>query len=284
MKFSLRLLSFTLLALAAVWFGARLYAQRGAPKAVPTAAELAAVAKLGRLELTVDGVERLALVAAPASAKTTRTPVVFAFHGHYGSATSAAREFALEREWPECITVYPHGLNTPGRFVDLEGNFTGWQLQPGSQGDRDLEFFDAMLARLKQDYQVDDKRVYAFGHSGGGYFTYLLWNQRAEVLAAVAPMSSEAAENLPALKPKPALLLAGEKDGRVKYEWVRKTMDALRQLNGCAAEGTPWAEHCTLFPSATGTPVVEFVHPGGHEVPAGAIAAIARFFKETPPR
>ena len=68
----------------------------------------------------------------------------------------------------------------------------------------------------------------------------------------------------------------------VKYEWVRTSMNALRQLNRCAAEGVPWGEYCTLFPSASGTPVVEFVHPGGHEVPKGAMAAIARFTRRTP--
>ena len=212
---------------------------------------------------------------------TVRTPVVFAFHGHNGNASDAARDYGMQREWPEAITVYMQGLNTPGRFIDPKGKETGWQMQPGNQGDRDLEFFDAMIAYLKDTYRVDEKRIYAFGHSGGGYFVYLLWATRGDALASVAPMSSEAAENLPMLKPKPVLLLGGKKDGAVKYEWVRKTMDAVRELNGCSADGTPWGKHCTLFPSATGSPVVEFVHPGGHEVPKGAIAAIARFFKES---
>ncbi len=245
-------------------------------------AQDAAPAGTRRLELSLNGITREALVYAPPSAQTAPTPVVFAFHGHSGSAANAAREYGMEREWPEAITVYMQGLKTPGRFIDPEGKQTGWQMKPGDQGDRDLKFFDAVLARLKQDYQVNGKRIYAFGHSGGGYFTYLLWATRGDVLAAVAPMSSEAAENLPALKPKPVLLLAGEKDGRVKYEWVRRSMNALRELNGCSAEGTAWGEHCTLFPSTTGNPVVEFVHPGGHEVPKGAIAAIARFFRENP--
>lgn len=133
---------------------------------------------------------------------------------------------------------------------------------------------------MKKDYQVDEKRVYALGMSSGGYFTHLLWAQRGEVLAAVAPAASEAADMLSALKPKPVLFVGGTSDQRVKYEWMRTTMDAVRQLNGCAAEGTPWGEHCTLFPSATGTPVVEFIHPGAHVYPKGANAAIVRFFKE----
>jgi poly(3-hydroxybutyrate) depolymerase len=50
------------------------------------------------VELPVDGVARVALVYAPSSAKTTRTPVVFGFHGHGGTAAAAAREFVMNRE------------------------------------------------------------------------------------------------------------------------------------------------------------------------------------------
>ena len=44
-----------------------------------------------------------------------------------------------------------------------------------------------MLARLKTDYKVDDKRIYSTGHSNGGGFTYLLWAARGDVFAAFAP-------------------------------------------------------------------------------------------------
>ena len=233
-----------------------------------------------RVELMVEGVARMALVHVPATAKTTRTPVVFGFSGHGGTAAQAARQFALEREWPEAISVAMQALPTPGRFIDFEGKESGWQLRPGHMEDRDLKFFDALLARLKADYQVDEKRVYALGLSSGGYFTFVLWAARGETLAAVAPVAAESADMLLALKPKPMLLIAGEKDQRVKYQWMRTTMDAVRKLNGCSAEGSPWAEQCTFFSSASGTPVVEFIHPGGHDYPKGATAAIARFFKE----
>jgi len=237
-----------------------------------------------RVELTVDGVAREALVHAPASAKTKRTPIVFGFSGHGGTAAQAARQFALNREWPEAISVSMQALPTPGRFIDFEGKESGWQLRKGHKDDRDFKFSDALLARLKKDYQVDDKRIYAMGLSSGGYFTLLLWAERGEVLAAVAPVAAEAADALPALKAKPMLLVAGEKDQRVKYDWMRKTMDAVRKLNGCEAKGSGWGDHCTLFASTTGTPVVEFIHSGGHDYPKGTSAAIVRFFKEHPPK
>ena len=67
---------------------------------------------LTRHELTVDGVMREALVYVPPGAKTTATPVIFAFHGHSGSMTTAANHFAYHALWPQALVVYPQGLLT----------------------------------------------------------------------------------------------------------------------------------------------------------------------------
>ena len=69
---------------------------------------------LTRLEWKVDGVGREALVYAPAAAKTTPSPLVFAFHGHGGTMKYAAAKFAYHKHWPDAIVVYMQGLNTPG--------------------------------------------------------------------------------------------------------------------------------------------------------------------------
>ena len=152
------------------------------------------------LEFKVDGVMREALVYAPSAAKTTASPLVFVFHGHGGGSRQAARSFAMNQHWPEAISVYMQGLNTPGRLTDPEGRKPGWQSGAGDQHDRDLKFFDAVLARLKQDYQVDEKRIYATGHSNGGSFTYLLWAERGDVLAAVAPSAAVRVPGLSVLR------------------------------------------------------------------------------------
>ena len=136
---------------------------------------VSAADNLTRMEWKVDGVAREALVYAPATAKTDPSPVVFAFHGHGGTMKYAANKFAYHKHWPEAIVVYMQGLNTPGALTDPEGKLPGWQKTFGDQGDRDLKFFDAVLATLKKDYKVDEKRIYATGHSNGGGFTYLLW-------------------------------------------------------------------------------------------------------------
>ena len=227
----------------------------------------------------MDGVAREALVYVPPSAKTMNTPVVFVFHGHGGNARQAARSFGIYQHWPEAISVHMQGLKTPGRLTDPEGNKPGWQSGPGDQGDRDLKFFDAVLERLKRDYRVDEKRIYATGHSNGGGFTYLLWAERGEVFAAVAP-SAAAARYVGQLAPKPALHLAGEKDALVKFQWQKLMMDEVRKLNGCDTNGQPWGAKGTIYPSKSGTPFVTLIHPGGHELHPQAGAMIVKFFKE----
>src|SRR5438477_4485760 len=106
---------------------------------------------LNRREWTVDGTSREALLYIPAAAKSTPSPVVFAFHGHGGTMRNAAVTFDYQHVWPEAIVVYIQGLNTPGLLTDPEGKRPGWQSAPGGQGDRDLKFFDAVLASLKSE-------------------------------------------------------------------------------------------------------------------------------------
>src|SRR5271157_1423621 len=165
-----------------------------------------AAADPARMEWKVDGVTREALVYAPATAKTDPSPVVFAFHGHGGTMNNAANEFAYHKHWPEAIVVYMQGLNTPGALTAPEGKKPGWQKTFGDQGDRDLKFFDAVLATLKQDYKVDEKRIYATGHSNGGLFTYFLWAARGDVFAAIAPCAAVAKPEFKQhIKAKPVL-------------------------------------------------------------------------------
>jgi polyhydroxybutyrate depolymerase len=246
---------------------------------VATAAGLHAADTLTRREWKVDGVVRQALVYVPPKARTEATPVVFAFHGHGGSMQNAAWMYGYHTLWPEAMVVYMQGLNTPGALTDPEGKKPGWQHGVGDQGDRDLKFFDVVLTDLKSEYRLDEKRLYATGHSNGGGFTYLLWAARGDQFAAFAPSAAVAARNLARLKPKPVLHVAGENDPLVKFAWQQQTMNALRKLDECG-EGKPWAEGCTVYESKVGAPVVTFIHPGTHKFPEAAPPIIVKFFKQ----
>ncbi len=235
---------------------------------------------LQRKEWKIGDATREALVYVPATAAEKPAPVVFAFHGHGGTMKAAAQRWSYHTRWPEAICVYVQGLPTPGKLTDPQGKLPGWQHEAGEQGDRDLKFFDAVLASLRKDHKIDAKRIYVTGHSNGGRFTQLLWAVRPDVFAAVAPSGSAATTLLKDLKPKPCLHVAGEKDALVKFEWQQTTMAAIRKLNGCDAEGKPDGKGLTVYPSATGTPFVAYVYPGGHAPPADAPEKIVAFFKQ----
>lgn len=227
----------------------------------------------------IDGVTREAEVAVPDIARQTASPLVFVFHGHGGNIRQVARSFRIHELWDDAIVVYMQGLNTPGQLTDPEGKRPGWQKEKGDQKDRDLRFFDEVLKSLKQDYKVDEKRIFSTGHSNGGSFTYLLWSERPDVFAAFAPSGSAALKVRNSLKPKPVLHIAGDNDPLVKYAWQTMMIDALKKSNQCG-EGTPWEGKCTQFPSKIGAPVITFVTSQGHKFPAEAPALIVKFFKQ----
>ncbi len=240
-------------------------------------------AELTHLTLQVDGRERTALAYFPETVQPAGSPVVFVFHGHGGAAQNVVRGFAIQERWPEAICVYMQGLPTPSN-LDPEGKQSGWQKTQGEQGDRDLKFFDALLAQLQKQHKIDSRRIYATGFSNGGFFTYALWAARGDVLAAVAPCACIAGDNLKALKPKPCLHLAGKNDEIIRLEFQLKTMAAIRALNGCEDTGQSWNPGprivVTLYPSASGTPFVSAIHTGGHILPRSTGAWVVRFFKE----
>lgn len=241
---------------------------------------LAALGDPERMAWTLDGVEREALVAAPAKKGEGKPPLVFAFHGHGGTMRHAARSFRFHEEWPEAVVVYPQGLNTPGRLSDPEGKKPGWQHGAGEQEDRDLKFFDAMLASMKEKQGVDEARVYAAGHSNGGAFTYLLWASRPKVFAALAPSGAVGGRTLREAAPCPLLHVAGEKDPLVKFEWQMQGLVQAKARNGCEETGKDWAPGCLIYASSRNAPLVTFIHPGGHEYPKEAPALIVKFFRE----
>jgi polyhydroxybutyrate depolymerase len=232
---------------------------------------------------TVDGIRREAIVIPPAKPAGGPAPVLFVFHGHGGTMRNVARK-GFQAAWPEAIVVCPQGLPTV-TGLDPEGRLPGWQLRLGADGDRDLKFFDAMLATLREKFNADPRRVFVTGHSNGGRFTYLLAATRREQLAAVAPSSCPAAGlGVAEPRPLPVLHLAGKTDRVVPYDAQARTMDGIRRLNGCAPEGKPWASAGdltgTIYSCQSGAPFVSLIHPGGHLYPNEAVALIVRFFQE----
>jgi polyhydroxybutyrate depolymerase len=249
-------------------------------------------ALLGRLpegyvqrEWTVDGEKRTALLRIPKDAKGSLA-VVFGWHGHGGNSLHSAMSWGYDKVDTTSILVFPQGLNTPVPLVDKEGRLPGWQTAVGDQGDRDLHLFDLILTDLKKEQKVDVRRIYSMGHSNGAVFSYVLWQARADVLAAIGPVAGCMTPRMKDFKPLPVIHIAGRKDPIVQYAWQEATFAAVKQVNQCVKEGSSWAKEgvmeATLYTSSKTAPLVTALHPGGHEFPKESALLIDRFFKENP--
>jgi len=234
---------------------------------------------------TIDGVKRIALVRVPTGV-SGQLAVVFGWHGHGGRSTHSAARWGYADIDTTSILVFPQGLPTVSPLVDKEGRMPGWQTSVDSEGGRDIKLFDTIWADLKKEQSVDERRIFSMGHSNGAAFSYLLWQARPEVIAAVGSVAGSLRADTKVASPMPVIHVAGEKDPLVKFAWQKATFAAIRRINGCAEEGKPWAKEgvleATLYPSTKGAPLVTAIHAGGHEYAKGSTELIVRFFKENP--
>ena len=233
----------------------------------------------------VDGVKRTALVRVP-SGVTGPMAVVFCWHGHGGRSTHSASRWGYAEVDKTSILVFPQGLPTVSPLVDKEGRMPGWQTSVTSEGGRDIKLFDTILADLKKEFPVDDRRIFSMGHSNGAAFSYLLWQARPEVLAAIGSVAGSLRGDGKPSSSLPVIHVAGEKDPLVKFSWQQATFAAVKRFNGCADEGKAWAKEgvldATIYASSKGAPLVTAIHGGGHEYAKGSTELIVRFFKENP--
>jgi len=248
---------------------------------------LAAKAPEGFVEQSweVDGVKRTALVRMPAGV-SGQLAVVFCWHGHGGRSAHSAGRWGYDKADATSILVFPQGLPTVSPLVDKEGRMPGWQTSVGGEGDRDIRLFDAILADLKKEHPVDQRRIFSMGHSNGAAFSYLLWQARPDVVAAIGSVAGSLRADAKISSPMPVIHVAGEKDPIVKFAWQQMTFAAVKRFDSCAEEGKPWAKEgvldATIFASTKGAPLVTAIHGGGHEYAKGSTELIVRFFKENP--
>ena len=186
---------------------------------------------------------------------------------------------ALQNAWPEAIVVYPSGMPIP-TDVDPRGLKPGWQRNPGEANNRDLKFVDALVARLREQYQIDSQRIYAVGFSNGAGFTYLLWLERPQLFAAFAAVAGQPNLTSKLTMPKPAVQIGGRADKLVTPAKSKMAMDNVRKLNGCPDQGEPCGDGCSRYSSMKNAPVIQAMHPGPHLYPPQATKLIVNFFKE----
>lgn len=202
--------------------------------------------------------KRKYLVYTPAAYESRpqqQFPVVVHFHGGGMTMREQMLYTQMNRtaDKENFIVVYPQGVKQD------------WNVGYGMdylKGTDDIGFTQAVLAKVKQDYRVDEKRVYATGLSRGGFFSLRVAAELPQLFAAMASVGAPLPEPVIEHNAQPqkmgVMLIHGTADKVVAYDgkkggylsavdtyayWTRNNAleaaaERERHVNAAAGDGT----------------------------------------------
>ena len=88
-----------------------------------------------------------------------------------------------------------------------------------------------VLQRVRQQYKIDENRIYLMGHSMGGIGTWKIAPKYPDVWAAIAPISgSGAPDTLDKIRGVPEIIVHGDNDPTVNVSGSRAMVAKLKEL------------------------------------------------------
>jgi poly(3-hydroxybutyrate) depolymerase len=125
----------------------------------------------------------------------------------------------------ESIVIYPRSFGTQ------------WTQ---AERDQNVAYFDDLLAHVKANYCIDERRVYAVGTSSGAHFANVLACRRGDDLLAVVPGAGERLEKENCVGRVAALVLHGVADMvSVPFSKGEEARDEYAAQNECSGETVP---------------------------------------------
>ncbi len=109
-------------------------------------------------------------------------PLILNYHGFTNNINVQYNQSNFQQlaEDNQFIFVTPQGL----------GFLAGWAINNNFGGNEDdLGFSDALINKIQEDYNINEKRIYATGFSNGGFFSYRLACELSSRIAAVASIA-----------------------------------------------------------------------------------------------
>jgi polyhydroxybutyrate depolymerase len=213
--------------------------------------------------------------------------------GMTGAAQAAATNYNGVADQNGFVVAYPDGIDMS--WADGRGASV-----PDRQGVDDVGFLVALIDRLTHDYGIAPGHVFATGMSAGGFMANRLACDRADVVAAIAPVSGTlgAATRCAPSRPVSVIETHGTTDPVVPYggggmigrggpsniEPAEAMVNGWRDVDHCPAapvedSAVPGVHRFTSAGCADGTEVVLVRIDGGQHVwPGGASQASAQFF------
>ncbi len=201
---------------------------------------------------TVGGARPAWLVVPESRVKGKPLPLIMMMHA-YGASGAIEEWFFRLRPLAESrgfLYVVPNG--TPNGEGKNFWNATDACCAPSSQvldggaAPDDVEYLRELAGEIASKYDVDPKRIYAVGHSNGGFMAHRLACDHPELFAAIVSVAGATYADPGRCKPASpvaVLQIHGTADATIamqggtlfgnKYPSARTTVDRWAALNGC---------------------------------------------------
>lgn len=161
---------------------------------------------------------------------TDNRPLIISCHGMNCDYAGQKND----TQWPNLadtanfVVVYPVGIAGTAWGQSFQ---TGWDLD----GMTDVNFMLDIISEIKQNYNIDETRVYMSGFSLGGAFTYYMLNKAADKIAAFGPISGYnlMGANTSSSRPVPICEVHGTADNIMSYSGIKDYLKKFAQAMKC---------------------------------------------------
>lgn len=258
----------------------------------------------GYLGFRVGGQLRIYRLHLPASGLSGQVPLVLVLHGYSSNARDMQNGTGFDTlaDTVGLVVAYPEATGSPTAW-----NAGGPYERLTGQAD-DIGFIAALIDTLAAHYPIDRGRVYAVGHSNGGFMVYRLAHDLARKIAAVAPVAGSEFQ-APYTTPEADIgivHLHALDDGSVLFDgmmlggvWMFSVPVTLERwwsrqcgnvqpdtlVNAGGVVGVRWRS-----PTGRGDVALYTTTTGGHRWPRASVAGLEardviwKFFESIPPR
>ena len=209
--------------------------------------------------LTHGGRSRKYLLHVPSALVAgTALAVVVDLHGAggNGSQQKGMSGFSALSDKEKFLAVFPDGIDG---YWNVDDTCCG---TAGKEKIDDVGFIKAIIARLRTDTCIDAARIYVTGFSNGGGLTHRMGCDAADVVAAIAPMSTDLrTQPCKATRPISMMEVRGMADSLEPYEGgmvgpadgqylavgAKASLKLWADINSCTGATTTLDKYCESY-------------------------------------
>ncbi|MEK6237234.1 MAG: redoxin domain-containing protein, partial [Planctomycetales bacterium] len=160
-------------------------------------------------------------------------PLIVALHGLYSNPRQILGYpgFTKRAEKHGYVLVAPMGYNNRG-WYGSRGKGGGRGSDPKNLGELSEKDVMNVLKLVREEFKIDEERVYLLGHSMGGGGSLHLAMTYPKLWAAIAPIAPAARgiSRLERAKHIPAIIVQGDQDRLVPVRGVRQWVEKMKEL------------------------------------------------------